>query len=91
MGGREYRAVRTERYTYARDLNGPWLLFDNQHDPYQQENLIGRPGHAALQREMEGRLQAKLKQAHDEFLPAGEYIRRWGYTVDKTGTVPYMP
>ena len=91
VGGREYRAVRTERYTYARDLNGPWLLFDNQNDPYQQDNLVGRPEHAALQREMEGRLQAKLKETHDEFLPAGEYIRRWGYTVDATGTVPYTP
>src|SRR5262249_4014366 len=32
-GGREYRGIRTERYTYVRDLNGPWLMFDNQMDP----------------------------------------------------------
>jgi hypothetical protein len=25
----------------------------------------------------------------DEFLPSGEYIRRWGYAVDERGTVPY--
>jgi len=24
-GGREYRGVRTRRYTYVRDINGPWL------------------------------------------------------------------
>ena len=46
-GGREYRAVRTAHRTYVRDLNGPWLLFDNDTDPYQQSNLIGLPAHAA--------------------------------------------
>src|SRR5262249_4348216 len=34
-GGREYRGVRTLRYTCVRDLHGPWLLFDNQSDPNQ--------------------------------------------------------
>ncbi|MHC4559247.1 MAG: sulfatase family protein, partial [Planctomycetota bacterium] len=38
-GGREYRGVRTRRYTYVRDLNGPWLLYDNKMDPYQLKNL----------------------------------------------------
>ena len=33
LGGREYRGIRTLRYTYVRDQNGPWLLFDNQVDP----------------------------------------------------------
>jgi hypothetical protein len=41
-GGREYRGVRTPRSTYVRDLHGPWLLFDNQADPYQLHNLVGR-------------------------------------------------
>ena len=31
-GGREYRGVRTTRYTYVRDLNGPWLIYDNRTD-----------------------------------------------------------
>ena len=39
--GREYRGVRTQRYTYVRDLNGPWLLYDNKKDPYQLQNLVG--------------------------------------------------
>ena len=25
-GGREYRGIRNERYTYVRDLKGPWFL-----------------------------------------------------------------
>jgi len=30
QGGREYRGLRTTRYTYARSLDGPWLLYDNR-------------------------------------------------------------
>ena len=39
--GREYRGVRTRRYTYVRDLKGPWLLYDNRADPFQLNNLVG--------------------------------------------------
>src|SRR5215218_2528619 len=45
-GGKEYRGIRTTRYTYVRDLTGPWLLYDNQVDPYQQRNLIDDPAAA---------------------------------------------
>jgi arylsulfatase A-like enzyme len=89
LGGREYRAVRTARYTYARDLKGPWLLFDNERDPYQMENLAGRAEAAGVQREMDQLLSAKLAAAGDEFLPAAAYVARWGYKVDRTGTIPY--
>jgi len=88
-GGREYRAIRTKRYTYARDPNGPWLLFDNRADPYQLKNLVGDPKNAALQRRMDAWLTRKLKQRDDEFALAETYIKRWGYNVDATGTVKY--
>jgi arylsulfatase A-like enzyme len=91
LGGREYRAIRTARYTYARDLKGPWLLFDNQEDPYQLNNLAGKPEAATVQAELEAHLARKLKETGDEFLPAGEYIRKWGYKVNANGTVPYTP
>jgi arylsulfatase A-like enzyme len=90
-GGREYRGIRTPRYTYVRDLKGPWLLFDNTKDPYQMDNLAGRAEAAVLQARLENQLQKKLKAAHDAFLPAEAYVRQWGYRVDATGTVPYAP
>lgn len=90
-GGREYRGIRTKRYTYVRDLSGPWLLFDNQADPYQTENLAGRPENAKLQADLEAVLRRKLQEASDEFLPADAYIKKWGYRVDANGTVPYTP
>ncbi len=90
-GGKEYRGVRTERYTYVRDLQGPWLLYDNQVDPFQQANLVNRPEHAAVQSRLDEKLGRLLAHTRDEFRPANEYIDRWGYPTDDTGTVPYGP
>lgn len=87
-GGREYRGVRTRRHTYVRDLNGPWLLFDNEADPYQLDNLAGKPEHAALQARLEGELRRLLAKTGDDFQPGPSYIRKWGYAVDATGTAP---
>jgi len=87
-GGKEYRGIRTKRYTYVRDLDGSWLLFDNQKDPYQQTNLVNDPKHASLQAELEVRLMAKLKAHGDEFKHGSEYIKKWGYKVDRNGTMP---
>ncbi len=88
-GGREYRGIRTRRYTYVRDLTGPWLLFDNEADPYQQNNLVNQPEHAALQAELDARLQAKLTAAGDTFEPGKVYIEKWGWTyIDTEGDQP---
>lgn len=88
-GGKEYRGVRTLRYTYTRDLEGPWLLFDNEKDPYQLNNLVGNPEFAALQAGLDQLLLKKLNDTNDEFLSGPEYIAQWGYPIDETGTVPY--
>ncbi|MBE0534734.1 MAG: sulfatase [Phycisphaerae bacterium] len=89
IGGKEYRGIRTRRYTYARDLNGPWLLYDNTADPYQLNNLINKPEHAVLQKELDAVLTRKLEETNDDFLPGAHYIKKWNYTVDATETVPY--
>jgi arylsulfatase A-like enzyme len=91
MTGREYRGVRTKRYTYCRSLEGPWLLYNNEADPYQLDNLIGNPATANAQAELDALLNRKLEAMGDAFLPGGEYLRQWGYSVDATGTVPYAP
>lgn len=88
-GGREYRGVRTRRYTYVRDLKGPWLLFDNDKDPYQLDNLCNRPEQATLQASLEALLSKRLKETDDQFLPSSDYIKKWGYEVDESGTVRY--
>ena len=88
-GGREYRGLRTKRYTYVRALDGPWLLYDNDRDPFQLTTLAASPEHAPLRRDLDAQLQRRLDALGDEFLPGMDYIRRWNYPVDADGTVPY--
>ena len=88
-GGVEYRGIRTNRYTYARKLSGPWLLFDNLTDPNQLTNLIGNPQYLNLVETLDKALNQKLRETKDEFLPGKAYIEKWGYVVDSTGTIPY--
>lgn len=88
-GGKEYRALKTKRFTYARDLSGPWLLFDNLEDPYQMNNLVGNSDYNSLQNKLDKRLTKHLEDTGDEFLPGLDYIAQWGYPIDETGTVPY--
>jgi len=90
-GGREYRAIRTARFTYARDIDGPWLLYHNQADPYELNNLIGKAEHEKLQAELDILLKRKLVEQHDEFRPGPEYIKQWGYKVDTNETAIYTP
>lgn len=67
-GIREWRGVRTKRHTYAYLLDGgPWLLFDNQNDPYQEHNLIGQEAHAALQEQLHAAMLRLMKEAGDPF------------------------
>ena len=89
QGGREYRGLRTRQYTYVRTLDGPWLLYDNNADPFQLNNLIDNPNSADLRRELDNGLQRRLNAQNDAFLPGAAYIEQWGYTVNETGTVPY--
>jgi arylsulfatase A-like enzyme len=88
-GGREFRGIRTPRYTYVRDHTGPWLLFDNQSDPLQMTNLVNEAVHAKLQADLDKKLQRKLKASDDDFLPGEAYLKKWGYQTDANGTVPY--
>jgi arylsulfatase A-like enzyme len=87
----EYRGIRTSRYTYVRNLAGPWMLFDNQSDPYQMRNLAGDPAHADLQKQLDARLQAELKKIGDDFKPRKYYLDKWGYEIAPHGSISYQP
>jgi arylsulfatase A-like enzyme len=89
QGGKEYRGVRTEQYTYVRDLNGPWLLYDNAKDPFQLENRIGNAEYHSITHHLDQVLEGLLNQYEDAFLSGAEYINAWGYVTDENGTVPY--
>jgi len=84
-----FRGVRTSRYTYVRDTDGPWLMYDNQSDPCQLKNLVGNTNYSELQKELEAELQKKLKKTGDKLLPKEHYIKEWGYKTNKSGAVGY--
>lgn len=74
----EWRGVRTLRYTYAESLYGPWLLFDNEVDPYQLHNLVASGAHAAALEDCRRQLREWLERTHDSFLPWRDLLRRMG-------------
>jgi arylsulfatase A-like enzyme len=86
---REFRGVRTSRYTYVEDLNGPWLLYDNEKDPYQFTNLIQVNGNNDLQAELKAKLTEALIKANDEFLPEQDYLERFGIYLTEGGYPPF--
>ena len=92
-GGREFRGLRSDRYTYVRDLTGLWLLYDDVADPYQEKNLVDAPESSQLRSKLNDLLDRRLKAAHDDFLPAEQYLKKWHYDnqVDATGTLPTKP
>jgi hypothetical protein len=65
------------------------MLFDNQTDPLQQHNLVGVIEHAALQKDLDARLQGELKKIGDDFKPRQYYLDKWGYTIAKHGSINY--
>lgn len=87
-GFAEYRGLRTDRYTYVRSINGPWLLYDNETDPYQMRNLCGRPEHKAVQKKLDAELDRRLRAVNDDFLPGKTYLERAGLTHYREANTP---
>lgn len=72
----EWRGVRTMRYTYARGKSKPWLLYDNVKDPYQKQNLVGKPEAKSIQAKLDAELTNWLKRVGDDFATADEWRKR---------------
>lgn len=85
-----YRGLRTARYSYVRDSDAPWLLYDNRTDPFQMTNRIDDPAFAPLRAELDARLQAALEQNGDRLMSAEAARTKWGYTVNERGDIPYV-
>ncbi|MDQ3701455.1 MAG: sulfatase, partial [Chloroflexota bacterium] len=73
-----WRGVRTARHTYARDVNGPWLLYDNQVDPYQLTNLARDPTAREVREALEAELRAWIDRFDDPLVDAGTLLERMG-------------
>lgn len=81
--------MRTERYSYARWLDGRGILYDTLADPDQLHNRYEQRDWRGLRGDLEELLQQHLAQRGDRFLPAAAYLERYGYAVDERGAIPY--
>ena len=84
-----YRAIRTSRHTFVLTSEDESYLFNDVEDPYQLRNLAGNPEAAGLQQELEQELARQLEEIDDSFREKEYYLDKWGYEVDKDGSVPY--
>jgi hypothetical protein len=94
------RGVVTATHTYAATTEGPWLLYDDQNDPFQRNNLItwsnrDNPGVVPLQQTMQKKLEYWLERTGDAFEDGGVLNDR--YQPGHTGGVlplerdPFFP
>ncbi len=79
-----WRGVRTDRHSYICNREKPWMLFDNQRDPYQLINLIDRPDRRGTRKKLEKELDRWLERTGDTFESPEAYLTRFGYDVTET-------
>jgi arylsulfatase A-like enzyme len=70
---KEWRAVLTTDYCYAKWIDGTECLTSNLNDPYQMNNLVEDAKYHSVLKDMRKRLTRLLNEAHDEFLPGDKY------------------
>lgn len=89
-GGEAWRGLRTERYTLVRNADGKdSLLFDNESDPLQLNNLIENPDYSDVCTTLAQRL-SELIAEHDCMLCGDEFIRRFGLTEEWNRSQAYF-
>lgn len=77
--GSEWRAVRSDEFTYAELLDGtPWLLYDNDADPYQRTNRAFDPEYADVRAELSEELDGWQDQLDDPMVSGKEMARELG-------------
>jgi arylsulfatase A-like enzyme len=62
-----WRALRTQEFSYARTVRGPWLLHNIVKDPCQMKNLVDDPSSRVLVAEMDRRMAAIMKETGDSW------------------------
>jgi len=80
-----WRGVVTERHTYARFADRPWVLYDDDEDPYQLRNLAEDEAKKGLRDELEEELRRWLDRTGDDFAAPEELVRRYGIETDSRG------
>lgn len=76
--GHEWRAYRTKQYTYAVFKKGEKeLLFDNQNDPMQMNDLANDPAYAKIKERLSTEMYEKMAKNNDKFRENTYYRDHW--------------
>ena len=76
--GHEWRAWRTEQYTYATYLkDGKELLFDNLNDPLQMNDLSDNPNYQEIKSQLKFDMWKEMIRVNDKFHPSSYYKNAW--------------
>ena len=80
----EYCALKTATYTYSKTPDGPAMLFDNQKDPLQQNNLAHVAEYADIQKKLDAQLMDELARIGvTEVHPREYYLKKFGFWGNK--------
>lgn len=80
----EYRAIRTASYTYVKTPKGASMLFDNEKDPYQMNNLVNKPDFAEIKEELDKELKHELKRIGEQDIkPRDYYLKKFNFSEKK--------
>lgn len=77
-----WRGVITDRYTYARSPDGPWLLYDDVADPYQLRNRVHDEDMKPVRDRLDSELRAHLARFGDNVMTTGEALDYFGVRAD---------
>lgn len=76
--GKEWRGLRTERFTYAiTKKSGTEYLFDNLSDPLHENDLAGKKEYEDLKNELKRTLYKKMLKISDTFANNAYYKKYW--------------
>jgi len=62
-----WRAIRTERYMYARRESEPWLLYDLQSDPDEMKNLVQEDSARSIRQDLDAQLAQWMEKTGDSW------------------------
>jgi arylsulfatase A-like enzyme len=84
-----FRGIRTNRHTYAIANDGRWCLYDNQEDPFQQNNLVDEASTVDLRENLEKLILNWMKQAEDSF-PLVSLSGKLSVHANEAATLPVI-
>ncbi|MFV0503466.1 MAG: sulfatase [Lachnospirales bacterium] len=76
--GHEWRAYRTNEYTYATyKVDGAEFLFNNIKDSYQTQNLAKDVEYSRVKESLKSKMYEKMRSINDNFEKSSYYEKNW--------------